>query len=375
MKELYHNFIFKLNKLYGKHDPMVKRFVKKSNSEIARELGYSDAQFSRLMNESATEGEYQRALQNLDRIMRISYLEDEIGKKGAGFSQWQKGLVWFSFSLLLISGILLLIVASSWKSTEMSPQQSRDHTLKWTYENAFINPYLNLDDLPDDCNYPCYKYQGNWSLKKGYKIPFFRERNGFHYLATEVNMYARCMPQKSENGDMMDGYEYQRHEIWYDTTELPLDSFTTRGNQLRDFYQDLDFSERAGFIKVAIVHTFFRNEFILEDSLIHRSGQVIGRDLEFVAEDELLEKFEDSRLMNNIKLEINHIVSNRLKDFSRPISCLSAVVPDQDFHAIQEGAEMSFSCQLTTNRISFHYTKTFVLDDQYIENRCQTFVD
>ena len=128
----------------------------------------------------------------------------------------------------------------------------------------------------------------------------------------------------------------------------------------------------SNFVKVATVHTFFRNEFTIEDSLIQRVGKVIGRDLEFEEEETLIEQLGNRNLVNDLKNEINRIASNRLEDFSRPISCNAAVVPDIDFHNIKDGAEMSFSCQLTTNRVSFHYTKTFVLDNQYIKNRCQT---
>ena len=373
MKELYSEFVLKLKKLYGKFDESNKRFEKRSNSEISRELGYSDAQFSRLINETATDGEYQRAIQNVDRILKVAQLEQQLESAEKPRSDWKRSIVWFLLTILLASaGSYLYWIKNSEDTIINGDQVDRDNTLKWSFETSFINPYSKLDELPDDCDFPCYKYQGKWTLKKGYKIPFFRERNGFHYLATEVNMYARCMPEKSENGEILEGYEYQKHEIWYDMHELPLDSFTVEGNQLQEYYQNLDFNTTSNFVKVATVHTFFRNEFTIEDSLIQRVGKVIGRDLEFEEEETLIEQLGNRNLVNDLKNEINRIASNRLEDFSRPISCNAAVVPDIDFHNIKDGAEMSFSCQLTTNRVSFHYTKTFVLDNQYIKNRCQT---
>jgi hypothetical protein len=69
MKDSYINFVNKLKKLYGAFDERLKKFEKAPNSEISRDLGYSDAQFSRLINESATEGEYSRANQNAERIL------------------------------------------------------------------------------------------------------------------------------------------------------------------------------------------------------------------------------------------------------------------------------------------------------------------
>jgi hypothetical protein len=78
MKSTYNEFVIKLKKLYGNFDEEQKKFEKAPNSKISRELGYSDAQFSRLINESATEGEYARANQNADRILMLLKLEEEI---------------------------------------------------------------------------------------------------------------------------------------------------------------------------------------------------------------------------------------------------------------------------------------------------------
>ncbi len=371
MKELYSAFVSKLKKLFGKFDEPHKRFEKCSNSEIARELGYSDAQFSRLINETATEGEYQRAIQNIDRIIRITELEKALENGHSTITKRdQISYKKILFLILFVTSILLVTLKLFDKSEIPDQSTQRDNTLQWSFETSFINPYVKLDDLPIDCNYPCYKYQGRWVLEKGYKIPFFRERNGFHYLATEVNMYARCMSEKSNLGEVLEGYEYQKHEIWYDLKELPLDSFILQGNRLQNFYQDLDFRETDNFIKVATVHTFFRNEFTIEDSLIHRTGKVIGRDLEFESDEILKEKLGNSKIVNDIKNEINRISSNRLQDFSRPISCNSAIVPSLDIHEITDGAKLQYQCQLTTNRVSFNYTKTYVLENQFIKNRC-----
>lgn len=373
MKELYSDFVQKLKKLFGKFDEDQKRFNKSSNSEIARELGYSDAQFSRLINQSATEGEYHRAIQNVDRILRVNELESELGKGNHPIRSWKSRLLWPG----VIAALLVTALASWYLSRNLSQEQSaqfhasdRDYTLRWAFETSFINPYTKLDELPDDCQFPCYKYQGKWELKKGYKIPFFRERNGFHYWAKEVNMYARCMPGEV-SGNIFEGYEYQKHEIWYDKRELPIDSFLFKGNQLKEFYQDLDFSQHDQFVKVATVHTFFRNEFELRGDLIFRSGQVIGRDLEFVSTALLNEQFQDKDIISDLETQLNRIASSRLEDFSRPISCLPADTPNTDFHQISDGDEMSFSCQLTTSRVAMNYTKTFLLTNQYIKNSCR----
>ena len=72
--------IARLEQLYGTLNKEEKRFEKASNSIIARDLGYSDAQFSRLINGHATEGEYQRANQNAERILKLISYEEKFAK-------------------------------------------------------------------------------------------------------------------------------------------------------------------------------------------------------------------------------------------------------------------------------------------------------
>jgi hypothetical protein len=245
--------------------------------------------------------------------------------------------------------------------------------LKWSFESAFVSPYTKLSQLPQDCDFPCYKYQGRWELKKPYKLPFFREQNGFHYLATEVNMYARCMTEAQDDGTLLEGYEYQKHEIWYDKRKLPIDSFVNLNNRKKILpeYQSLDFSEDENFIKIAYVHTFFKNEFKFNQDTIERSGKVIGRDIKFIPTESLLKYLPSEAEIRDLTNQINRIVFNRLEDFSRPINCETTFVPNPDFHKVSAGDEISFNCTLTTGRVPLNYEKTYVLVDQYIENSCQ----
>lgn len=375
----YQEFVEKLVKLYGQFDSELKRFAKSSNSEISRKLGYSDAQFSRLINSSATEGEYVRAIQNTDRILKLMALEKELKQVKSGepapseSSSKRAGKILMAVAVLLaFCSVFLFYQNRMQRSKLLQVPETRDGMLKWSFETAYVNPFVELDDLPADCSYPCYKYQGKWELKNPYKIPFFRERNGFHYVATEVNMYARCMSEKSAEGNIIEAYEYQRHEIWYDKRELPIDSFMVASNktQLRGSYQNLDFEESETFVRLAVIHTFFRNEFNLDSVGIGRSGKVIGRDVEFVPESTLRNKFESASQLQDAMTQVNAIIANRLEDFSRPISCDFAELPKNDFNMISEGDQISFDCQMTTSRFSIDYTKTYVLKNQFIKNTC-----
>lgn len=379
MKDLYKNFISRLEHIYGPFNENRKSFKKASNSKIARELCYSDSQFSRLVNESASEGEYQRAIKNVERILNERTLKEKLEKQtDSESSQKPEGKslhkAW-KFATGTLTLVLISILAINYfeDSTTQANNIERDEMLRWIFETSAISPFIKLDDLPKDCNYPCYKYQGKWNLKDTYKIPVFRERNGFHYLATDVNLYTRCKSEESEGGEILEGYEYQKHEIWYDKRELQIDSFLTSTDktQIRDAYKNLQFEEDPNFVKVAYVHTFFRNEFKIDSSSIARTGKVIGRDVEYIPDENLIVSLQTTSRLNDIKSEVNSIIANRLEDFSRPISCMNAALPDKDFHKIKEGDLMSFNCELTTANAPIKYTKTYVLNDQYIETTCR----
>ncbi|QSE98752.1 hypothetical protein [Fulvivirga lutea] len=373
MTDLYKDLVSKLELLFGKFDEENKKFPKAPNSEVARELGYSDAQFSRLINQHATEGEYQRANKNAERILTLLELENRLKKVGVNPKQAlaspKKRIMFLIVGLIVGSVSAYLLFFNNENIVESSI--SKYDMLRWSFETSYVKPYVNLNNLPEDCNFPCYKYQGKWELKDPYKIPFFREQNGYHYAATEVIMYARCITEEAERGSKFEGYEYQKHEIWYDKRELPVDSFIYTNGNIKEAYQKLDFKEDDNFIKVATVHTFFRNEFVLEGSVIARTGKVIGRDLEMVTTDELSQLIQDRNKLAKIESNINRIASNRLEDFSRPISCDKATAPEADFNMVKDGDLISFDCRLTTSRVSLDYVKTYILEDQYIKNTCR----
>ena len=372
----YHKeFVSKLESLYGTFNPVKKKFDSTSNSRIARDLCYSDSQFSRLINNTASEGEFKRSLRNVDRLLNETKLQKEGGSREETDSETSRGWILYVAGFLIIALLTYIIINynDSPDEKQVTENTSRYDMLQWSFENKYIKPYVKLKELPADCNFPSYKYQGKWSLKKEYKIPFFRERNGFHYVAKEAVMYARSMEESNADGKLFEGYEYQMHEIWYDKREFPIDSFLTSNNRtkLKESYNNSDLSENENFVKIAYVHTFFRNEFVIDSTQLNRKGKAIGRDIQFLAEDELLEMVGSEKLVEELKSEINAIAKNRLEDFSKPVSCEPSKVPNVDFHQIGEGDELSFKCQFTTGRFLVDYEKVFVLEEQYINNICR----
>jgi hypothetical protein len=299
-------------------------------------------------------------------------LDTQLKEVGPNAISRSNRVKWIYLMVGLIMGLFgyFLFHSLSETPTKVITGVEKYDMLKWSFETSFVDPYINLNDLPEDCRFPCYKYQGKWELDNEYKLPFFRERSGFHYLAKEVQMYARCMTETDPSGEVLEGYEYQKHEIWYDKSEQPIDSLLEEGD-LSLKYQEMDFNENINYVKVAYVHTFFRNEFNLDSAQIVRSGKVIGRDIEFVTDELLVEKFGSIDAAQNVLLEVNNIIMNRLEDFSKPISCGVAEVPNLDFHEIKDTDLMSFDCRLTTGRVSLGYNKIYKLVDQYIKNKCR----
>ncbi|MDN3595964.1 hypothetical protein [Zunongwangia endophytica] len=373
--ENHQEFISKLETSYGKFNSENKKFESTSNSKIARDLCYSDSQFSRLINGTASEGEFKRALRNVNRLLNENSLQKKnILSEKAGNRNYKKWAIYLC--LLLLVGIIVLLGIQFLKEEPADTtvtNTTRYDMLKWSFENNYIQPYIKLKDLPADCNFPCYKYQGKWSLKGQYKIPFFRERNGFHYVAKEAKMYTRCMDEENQGGELFEGYEYQKHEIWYDKREFTIDSFLVADDKskIRESYNNSDFSENENFVKVAYVHTFFRNEFTIDSNLVFRKGKTIGRDIEFLVEEKLIKDLGSQKLVKELKSEINSIARNRLEDFSKPINCEPSKVPNINFNYVKKGDELSFECQFTTGRFLVDYEKIFVLEEQYINNICR----
>jgi len=189
-------------------------------------------------------------------------------------------------------------------------------------------------------------------------------------------MYTRCATSIEPDGSLLEGYEYQMHEIWYDKTESNISTFMNNkeaANGGGTNYETLDFNKDSRFVKVAIVHTLFSNRFTIGDS-ISRDGQVIGRDLVYVAQDILKDKLSEEKV-SFINKKLNLIAVNGLEDFSRPVSCEQSSLPGSDFHELKEGDLMTFTCKLTTNRFPTVYTKAFKLTRQFIKSTCRPSSD
>lgn len=383
--DLYQQFINALQDIYGPFDQDTKKFTEKSNSVIARELFYSDSQFSRMINQTASEGEYVRGIKVVLRFKEYIDLKEQ--RAEAQHRSIPKAIGHWSYLLGILGGVFLLFLLGSYaniwdfgtlntqtgeEDVDFQAEIPMDHTLRWAFDGSDVKTYVTLNQLPEDCNFPCYRLQGRWKLRNGYKLPVYGERNGFHYVATDVTMYARCMNTEQTSGQLLEGYEYQKHEIWYDTKAMKIDSFLVAidRSELRKGYLAKDFRQDKRFIMIAQVHTFFRNEFNLANNGVHRTGQVVGRTITYENLENLRDQLGELPI-KDVEILVNNIIRQRVGDYSKPVQCQDYEIPNASFDQFEEGDALIFNCLLTTGRFPLAYQKIYELDKQFIKNKCR----
>src|SRR5690606_31971636 len=125
-------------------------------------LCYSDSQFSRLVNNTASEGEFVRALRNVNRLLNEAELEENQVTPPSKKKSVTYIIILLVLLLVTTIGVLTFYLGKSgFKDVEsVTENYSRYEMLQWSFENKYIKPYVKLKELPEDCNYPCYKYQG-----------------------------------------------------------------------------------------------------------------------------------------------------------------------------------------------------------------------
>ncbi|MEO1651946.1 MAG: hypothetical protein AAFU64_00225, partial [Bacteroidota bacterium] len=77
-KDLREQFIERLEERYGDWDKMSSRFGSTSFGGISRDLSISASQFSKLIYGTATEGMYQRSIENIKRLIQRESIRKEL---------------------------------------------------------------------------------------------------------------------------------------------------------------------------------------------------------------------------------------------------------------------------------------------------------
>jgi hypothetical protein len=351
--QLYHTFVSELSRIYGSFENF--QFKKATNATIASELNYSNSQFSRLIHNTASHGELERAVNSAHQLVKLK-----------NFRRILKGTALIS-SIIITSLILLL-------AFQKNDTEHEIHSMKDSFKNLFKedevrNFYTKLQDLPADCSFPSYKYQGEWVLNNAIQIPLFREKNGFHLRISNSVLYTKSA---NAQGTIMEGYELETMEIWYDLEKRVIDEFliSDSENQKLPKYKE-DFLTDKNFVKLATSSSVIRHEFSFEETGIQKESSIITRDINYESD-----QFKKLDLKEpTVKKELEKIAFGQTS--RKPINCALAPYPKADFHQIEEGDQLNFSCLFniknygnTSNLNSVLYGKSFKLKNQYISATC-----
>ncbi|MEY3039579.1 MAG: hypothetical protein RLZZ593_721 [Bacteroidota bacterium] len=351
--QLYQTFVSELSRIYGGFENF--QFKKATNATIASELNYSNSQFSRLIHNTASHGELERAVNSAHQLVKLK-----------NFRKILKGTMLLSS---IIITCLILLLAFQKNDPEQKIPSMKDSFKNLFKEDEVRNFYTKLQDLPSDCNFPSYKYQGEWVLNDTVQIPLFREKNGFHIRISKAVLYTKSA---NTQGTIMEGYELETMEIWYDLEKRVIDEFLVSDskNQKLPKYNK-DFLTDKNFVKLATSSSVIRHEFNFEEAGVQKKSSIITRDINYESD-----QFEKIDLKEpTVKKELEKIAFGQTS--RKPINCALAPYPKADFHKVEEGDQLNFSCLFniknygdTSNLNSVLHSKSFKLKNQYITATC-----
>ncbi|MEL7531036.1 MAG: hypothetical protein AAFN10_07000 [Bacteroidota bacterium] len=231
----------KLEEQYGPWNEIRSKFGPTSFGTISRDLSISASQFSKLISGTATEGMYQRSIENIDRLIQEKSIRENLQSVKAEnenlkqrlssiqLHNYRHKLYWLFAG---IGGSLLIgfIVMAFWnREAETSPAfEVTGHPLAAFFDQDFQanfnSPYLDLAEVQDYC--PCSGYEGVWELDQAYKLPLPASRRpGLYYLSRSADVRMKCSRSDTlgaGKGKVLMGYEYLVNEIWIDKDLTPL---------------------------------------------------------------------------------------------------------------------------------------------------------
>jgi len=389
LDNLQEQFIEKLSEKYGHWERSTSRFGSTNFGEISADLCISASQFSKLISGTATEGMYTRSLRNVDRLIReeslalaldqalIDHQNTEIGQTKFRARLRLHPVFWYLgifFFLAVLSIILFRWGAVKALFSFPKPEvENRQHPLAIFFDQAFDapfdSPYLKVSEIQDYC--PCSAYEGRWSLAQEYKLPLpGTGKPGVYYQAKSGDVRLKCAKSDTltaPKGRVLNGYEYLINEIWVDTEQTPLSPrfFNKAEKTFTAEFEEMDFSEEPQFKKVATIHSFFVDKFIINDDYIVRIGEPCGRYAEDINEG----------LVAEYEIDLKYILEDVLGDLVKT-NC--APMPNLycDPNTLQAGASViSFDCLYTIQSENlglgggYPYTKGFLLEQQaYSDN-------
>jgi hypothetical protein len=376
-------FLAKLEEKYGTRNPITSRFGTSSFGDIASDLSISASQFSKLISGTATEGMYMRSIENIDRLLRRESIRKELEVVKTENIQVKKQLSAVHKSIKRrmiytglfggILGFLVLFLVKDKLYTKPTFTENRSHPLAEFFDRDFNDefqaPYVDISEIQNYC--PCSAYEGEWTLKKPYKLPLPGTRKpGVYYLARSADVRMKCSRTDTlaqGSGRVLRGFEYLLNEIWVDTEMTPLSPtyFDKTNKVFTKAFDTLAFEDNPKFKKVANIHSFFIDEFELYHDRILRKGEPCGRYASDI----------DTKIAAEYDIDIKFILKNILSNLTST-SCDAAINPYCDPNDLKEGESfISFDCMYTikTENLGigggYPYQKAYKLEKQiYTDN-------
>ena len=374
--DLHKKLLAALEDVFGTRNPNTSRFGSSALGEIADQLCLSNSLLTKLISGTATQGMYERSLNNLERIKETRRLVAEN-------EEYQSKLKRKTRSSLLkkaaVAFLLLAIVPIVYALTELTTKE--DPTTEVDIEAAinpldkFFNPdfdkpsflpYVPSEKVQEYC--PCSGYEGDWTLTKPYVIPIPFNKPGLYYMAKSSDVKLKCVTSgpSDQRGKQMHGFETMKHELWMDSKQEPLvpKYFNSENKQYtKDFY-NLNFEQDERFEKVAEFTSLFYNSLTIQENKIIRKGEPAGRYATYQNEEAV------SKYKININEILNHVVGNMIK-----VSCDEITNPYCNPNSLIEGeSSLDFTCNFTIttenlgNGGTYPYTKGFKLKNQHYSN-------
>jgi len=360
--EKKNQFIEALESLYGKYVYDSALFGSSNYSKIASDLCYSNSHFTKLMSGGATDGMYDRAMKNVEKLQKLRALEDEATSiKNASYSsnQWRAMAI---ISLLLFLGISAYFLSTN-SYQEVQDDAKHPLNMYFDFNDAYYykSPYLTEEQVHEYC--PCSGYEGRWELQEEYIIPIPYKIPGLYYVGRSADIRLKCRKTTLSNkGYELIGFENIKNEIWFDKsmTKLNLASIGEDANSLEEEMKKIDFDEKSDFVKIANVFSCFYDEVLITKDSIFRTGEPCGRYANS-ENDELLKKFD---------LDLNHIIEYVIGNMVFA-QCAAIENPYKNPNNLSSGESViSFPCKcfVKTDNLglggAYPYTKSIKLEEQ-----------
>lgn len=389
MNELQEIFILQLIKNYGVWEKNSARFGTYSYGDIADELCMSSSQFSKLLYGSATNGMYERSIKNVEQLkaqkllkkenLRLTTEVEKIKNQLDDASSISSVKYKYIIGFVLFGLALMYILTSIFNGFEKPVVIKQDsatpilstHVMAPFFDRGFadanISPFLNAGEAQDFC--PCSAYEGTWGLEKKYVIPVPNKRRGLYYRAKEIDMRMKCDRNVEDNrkGKVLLGFEQMQHELWIDTKQEPLTPkyFDIASKNYTKRFYGIDFENDPTFKRVAVISSLFFNTFDIENKIILREGQPLGRFVENI----------DKELANEYEIDVEYILKSVIGNLVK-----TECNPANDDHCnpntlIEEESVIRFDCNFTIKNENlgigggYPYTKGYRLMKQnYSDN-------